>query len=530
MPIRGIGRHGSTHQPGGSDSISPLMGNLDFNFYSALNLKSAMRVVNVKGFGAKGDGVTDDTSAIQSAIDSLGGNPGMIVGEPDDVYLVSYLLYSSNLIFDMRGATLKSKVLSSDEANRPILKRKDDTVSNVIIKNVIFDGNGSAQSYTVDPALYACDDMVVYNCVFRNFNGRTDGGTSTIDAQGRKNVKILYNKFMDLGYVGSPSGVRDVIQAIESENLLVEGNYIKNYTDTGVAFNRANNVIIKDNILILENVSGEIPINGFASIGAANAENITIENNIIDAYKIKRGIWLQPDPGYRFSNVTVKNNRLKLTDDSACGTPGMYLIRLNNLTVTQNHVTHWGYTGIQVEVPSGDVAITENIVEKSDLGGIYVVTPEANSTVIISNNITKNNYQNRGNLTYSGVFKYLTARAGIGVYNDTASKGNIIITGNASFDNQETATQPYGIAIPGIGGTYEPVNRLVLISNIIYGVTTEDIFVAGGGNPNWHTPVECLRIGSNAPSAPVEGDIYWDSTAGALKVYNGSAWETISSA
>jgi len=40
---------------------------IDFNSYSALNLKSAMGVVNVKGFGAKGDGVTDDAAAINTA-------------------------------------------------------------------------------------------------------------------------------------------------------------------------------------------------------------------------------------------------------------------------------------------------------------------------------------------------------------------------------------------------------------------------------------------------------------------------------
>jgi hypothetical protein len=33
----------------------------------------------------------------------------------------------------------------------------------------------------------------------------------------------------------------------------------------------------------------------------------------------------------------------------------------------------------------------------------------------------------------------------------------------------------------------------------------------------------------SAPSSPQEGTVYYDSTAKKLKVYNGSAWETISS-
>ena len=33
----------------------------------------------------------------------------------------------------------------------------------------------------------------------------------------------------------------------------------------------------------------------------------------------------------------------------------------------------------------------------------------------------------------------------------------------------------------------------------------------------------------SAPSSPNEGDVYYDSTAQKLKVYNGSSWETITS-
>jgi len=114
MPVRGIGRHSSTHQPGGSDSISPLMGDLDFNSYAALNLSGVGRGTNVANVvrtatvvvaandaatAAKAqadyicDGV-DDQVEIQAAIDSL-PNGGLV--------------YLSEGIFHLSGKVLISK-------------------------------------------------------------------------------------------------------------------------------------------------------------------------------------------------------------------------------------------------------------------------------------------------------------------------------------------------------------------------------------------------------------------------------------
>jgi len=60
MPVRGIGRHGFTHQPKGSDSISPLTGDLDFGNNSAKNVK------NINGT----DGINFDNSNVGIGIAS----------------------------------------------------------------------------------------------------------------------------------------------------------------------------------------------------------------------------------------------------------------------------------------------------------------------------------------------------------------------------------------------------------------------------------------------------------------------------
>lgn len=63
--------------------------------------------VNVRSFGAKGDGVADDTAAIQAAIDA--GATGGYVRAPAGTYLLSASLQlPDNVVFDCRGATFRA--------------------------------------------------------------------------------------------------------------------------------------------------------------------------------------------------------------------------------------------------------------------------------------------------------------------------------------------------------------------------------------------------------------------------------------
>lgn len=76
-------------------ALTPINGflgsNLDAAFHSILNILGYWpREVNVRAFGAKGDGVTDDTASIQAAIDSLTNNGvGGVVVFPDGLYRIN---------------------------------------------------------------------------------------------------------------------------------------------------------------------------------------------------------------------------------------------------------------------------------------------------------------------------------------------------------------------------------------------------------------------------------------------------------
>ena len=82
--------------------------------------------VSVKDFGAVGDGVTDDTAAIQAAIDALTPNGGQLLIPAGTYRLNSTLTYANPASTDMNGISFMgdgrdSTILKSYIANGPIL-------------------------------------------------------------------------------------------------------------------------------------------------------------------------------------------------------------------------------------------------------------------------------------------------------------------------------------------------------------------------------------------------------------------------
>ena len=111
-------------------------------------------------FGAVGDGTTDDTVAVQAALDAAAASGQRAVGETGKTYLVFALKVGCN--FDLNGCTLKKRPATASDPTMGTFTGDSTTfwipapngvpamiycTANVTIENGTIDGNSAADTY-----------------------------------------------------------------------------------------------------------------------------------------------------------------------------------------------------------------------------------------------------------------------------------------------------------------------------------------------------------------------------------------------
>lgn len=224
------------------------------NLIDKLNNEFNDRGVNVKWFGAKGDGVTDDTLSIQSAIDT-----GSSIFLPPGKYNVTELKgFASGQI--IQGI---SKVESWGESNAQniTLLNGIGSADNYVIKNNVW-GNG------VSPTAIAIKNLSIAGN--KKTNGILVGNSSTIEGvkvqnciNGLSNLKV--SNVMNCQINGCTNGVMNATDSKITNNFI----YLN---EVGINFDSSN-----DNSII----NNKIEWNGIG-ISITKAVFNLISNNIID--------------------------------------------------------------------------------------------------------------------------------------------------------------------------------------------------------------------------------------------------------
>jgi len=443
-----------------------------------------LKILNVRDFGAKGDGVTDDTSAIQSALDRARELNGAEVYIPDGTYPIKATLriYSNTRLRCapnariIRAAAFTSMLL-------PGIGGVDgyDGVHDVEVIGGIWDCNarqfpvpsnalifGHAQRITVrnltilDVHQYhaiefnAVQDGQILNCIFDGFSGtriseavqidlmknsETFGGYGNYDNTPCRNILISGCTFRNWSRgIGSHSSTAGIFHS----NIRIIGCHFEALSDQAIrAYQWKDSTIIGNT---MEFCRMGIEVRPGSGADASQCGYFAIKGNVIknmssesDGY----GIWLNGDPGVLVTDTIVSDNVIYNTWNN-----GIYVSYCTRCIVANNIIQATGNQGISV-LSTTYSTFVGNTVTLADKHGIVfndsdhnlvqgnlcydnqqIGTGETNGNISLTTGSDYNNVQ--GNICRAGAYTTY------GIYITNTCTGNLV-TNNDLYSGGRTA-------------------------------------------------------------------------------------------
>jgi parallel beta-helix repeat protein len=343
-------------------------------------------VVSVRNYGAKGDGVTDDTAAIQSAMDVVGGTGGTL-SIPDGTYLVNStlnsnkgLLVRSNMTIKLSyGAVLKAIPNNSDTYAVLYLPR----VSNVIIIGGTVEGerskhSGTSGEYGMGIWVASSQHIVIEGVTVKECwgDGFFIGGS-------------LGSQDVTLCNVVSDHNRRQGLSLEKADGVVIRHSTFKNTAGTspeaGIDLEpesgeTVNNVLIQG-CTFTNNAGGGLQVCvAISNTGTAFTTNVVADGNVFTGNGLhaadggsRGGIQVSNCAGNHFTNNLIQNNN---------GSGILLRDNANNTVLTGNTVsgtTGSSGDGIFVGSPCTGFTITSNTVTNNAGYGIYLYSGAAGS-------------------------------------------------------------------------------------------------------------------------------------------------------
>jgi parallel beta-helix repeat protein len=402
---------------------------------------------NVLDYGAVGDGVADDSAAIQAAITDLTASGGTLFFPNGTYKIESTVTLASNvsliantnaaLTLDVAEVGLQipasatnitiSGFTISGTFSRAISSALSDTCTNIkIIGNTISGATLVGAGYTSGIFLLGASDCLVKE---NTLSGNGMGGIADFSADiafYAPNATSTGSRNRVLDNTCKSTTVKYHITAFNIDNCLIDGNYC-----SGAQTSSANNDGY--GIVVYDTASYTLP--------------------------------------YTLTNFnTISNNTVTGTEGT-----GIYVVSTSNTTVTGNTVSYVATVQNDTTLPVGGIVINGGFSSQNTVVGNTVsssgkdgIVSSANLTTTISGNTVTASAQHgihlRGanqSITVTG--NTVSGNTERGIYDDATAKTYITISGNTFNSNTES-----GIDINGM--TQSVVSNNVSSSNNLFGV------------------------------------------------------------
>ena len=306
-------------------------------------------LISVKDFGAVGDGTTNDTTAIQNAVNAVSASPlGGVLYFPQGTYLTSKITVGPNIILD--GGNSVVKAVTGQNYIFSITGTE-----NITIRNFVFDASGMSDVggtgglpmsvVYIDVAVGACTNIVVDGC---RFSG----------------IPLTNQNYHAVGFNGADCVVQNCYVDQSGGDALnfnggfatVVNNVVKNGGDGGIAVNNGGRANISDNYIYKCNLGVGCGPEGSST--AVDTYSLVISNNTINScdWGINLG-WFSNSGRRGPSPIAITGNAVLSCKSYGIRYDGDSSTFVLNATVSGNTIMYTGsnaYDGTY-GVSSGDI-------------------------------------------------------------------------------------------------------------------------------------------------------------------------------